>query len=232
MISVGYDFFKRKGVLENVHKFGSNSGLTSAGFETLWSAGGLYPWASLDTPQTLYVSSTIAGDNGDVIVSGLDSNWNELTETVSLAGDPSEVTTTSLFRRVFRMEYSDTNAGTITARTVSHAGTVVGQIEIEKAQSLMAIYTIPAGHQGYLLNYTLGTGKNEDATCEIYFRNIGQNFRIKNEGQVYQNSFTQQFPIPLSIGEKSDIDFRAITTNAGGGSCFVNFDLVLFKYEK
>lgn len=231
-ISVSHDFFRRKGAVTNVHKFGSNSGLNNATFESLCSQGGLYPWSALDNPETLYVSSTVAGDNGSVEIQGLDANYNLLTETVSINGDPSQVTTTNTFRRVFRMKYSDTNTGVITARTVSHAGTVVGQIDAGKAQSLMAIYTIPAGYNGYLINYTLGTGKNDDASLEVYFRSFGGSFQIKNQGQVFQSSFTQEFPIPLELGEKSDIDMRAITTNAGGGSCFVNFDLLLYKWNR
>lgn len=229
----GFSKFKhRKGAVTNVHKFGSNPGLNNSTLETVWSAGGLYPWDEFATAQTLYVSSTVAGDNGSVEIQGLDANYNLLTETVSINGDPSQNTTTNTFIRVFRLQYTDTNAGLITARTVSHAGTVVGQIDIGKAQSLMAIYTIPAGYVGYLMNYTLGTGKNDDATLEVYFREFGKNFRIKNEGQVFQNSFIQQFPAPLEITEKGDIDMRAITTNSGGGSCFLNFDLVVYKWDR
>ena len=71
-----------------------------------------------------------------------------------------------------------------------------------------------------------------DASLEVYFRSFGSSFQIKNQGQVYQSSFTQQFPIPLEIPEKSDIDMRAITSNSGGGSCFLNFDLLLYKYTR
>ena len=94
-------------------------------------------------------------------IEGLDANYHEQTETVTLTGT-SAVTTTNTFIRVFRMTYEDgANVGTITARTVSASGTVVAQIDVGYAQTLMAVYTIPAGHTGYLvaLDSTIDSNK-------------------------------------------------------------------------
>jgi hypothetical protein len=211
----------------HVHKFGSNGALSGSD-ESIWSAGGLYPWSALSSPQTLYVSSTVGdGDDGSVEIQGLDSNWNILTETVSLAGSPSEVTTTNTFRRVFRMLYSSTNTGVITARTVSHAGTIVAQIDIGKAQTLMSVYTIPAGHIGYLLNYTAGVGKLDNADLSLYVRDGASGaFRIKSEMSIYESIQRQEFSVPLRFSEKTDIDFRAKGAT-GNSKCTLNFDLVI-----
>ena len=215
----------------HIHKFGSNGALSGSD-ESIWSAGGLYPWSALDNPQTLYVSSTVGGDDGSVEIQGLDSNWNSLTETVSLAGSPSEITTTNTFRRVFRMVYSDTNAGVITARTVSHAGTIVAQIDVGKAQTLMAVYTVPAGRVGYLLNYTAGVGKLDYANLSLYIRDGGTGaFRIKSEMSIYESIQRQEFSVPLTLGEKSDIDFRALGAT-GNSLCTLNFDLVLHQWDR
>lgn len=223
-------FNKRKGVLSHIHKFGSNPAL-SGGPESVWSAGGLYPWSSFDTPQILYVSSTVAGDEGTVQLQGLDSEWNLILETVSLAGSPSQITTTNTFRRIFRMIYSETNTGVITARTVSHAGTVVAQIDVGRAQTLMSVYTVPAGHTGHLLTYTAGVGKLDNADVDLFIRNFGASFRIQSEMSIYESVQKQEFSVPLEIPEKSDIDFRA-TGTTGNSKCTVNFDLVLHKWNK
>lgn len=209
-----------------VHKFGSCS-LASAG--SVWSAGGYYPWSALNVPQILFVSSTVNGDDGSVEIQGLDTNWQLLTETVSLAGSPSQITTTNTFRRVFRMIYSETNTGVITARTVSHAGTIVAQIDATKAQTLMAVYTIPSNKTGYLLKYTAGVAKGDDTHLQLFMReNQNNDFRIKSEIDLYQNNFIQDFSVPIKILPKTDIDFR-VTQSAGGGNsrCTVNFDLVM-----
>lgn len=219
----------------HIHKFGSNPALGGSS-ETIWSAGGLYPWSAFNTAQTLYVASDDAGDTGTVTIQGLDDNWTLITETVSLAGSPPQATTSNTFKRVFRMQYTDgayaQNAGDITARTVSYAGTVVAQIDADKAQTLMAIYTIPDNYVGYLINYTVGVGKNDDAFLSLYTKHNGsESFSIKSELNVYQNTITQSFAVPLRMRARTDIDFRA-TGATTHSSCTVNFDVVLRKIER
>lgn len=208
-----------------IHKFGSNLALAGTS-ESIWSAGGLYPWSSLTSAQTLYVLSTDGGDTGTLEIQGLDSNYTPLTETVTLTG-VTTVTTTNQFLRIFRMEYSDENAGTITARVTSGSGTIVAQVDIGTAQTLMAVYTIPRQKTGYLMNYTASTGKGDDASVDLYIRDPAINgFRLKSQTKIYQSSFRQEFTIPLVLREKSDIDFRATTTSANS-DCIINFDIVL-----
>ena len=215
------------GKWSSIHKFGSNPTL-SGSEETIWSAGGLYPWAALATPQILFVSSAGAADDGTVTIQGLDQDWAVLEETVSLAGSPSQITTINTFRRVFRALYTGVgpNADNITVRTLSHAGTIVAQIDAGKGQTLMTPYTVPAGHIGYLVGYTSGVGKLDNADIFLYVGNQGQNFRIKSEMSVYQSVQHQPFSIPLTFGEKTDIDFRAKGASPNS-ICTLNYDLVL-----
>ncbi|MEK9895203.1 MAG: hypothetical protein VW518_02080 [Burkholderiaceae bacterium] len=210
-----------------IHKFGSNLALAGTP-ESVWSAGGLYPWSSLASAQTLYVLSTDGGDTGTLTIQGLDSNYDPLTETVTLTG-VTAVTTTNQFLRVFRMEYSATNAGTITARVTNGTGTIVAQVDIGAAQTLMAVYTIPRQKTGFLMNYTASTGKGDDASVDLYIRDPAINgFRLKSQTKIYQSSFRQEFTVPLVLQEKSDIDFRATTTNANS-DCIINFDVVILS---
>lgn len=208
-----------------IHKFGSNLALAGTP-ESVWSAGGLYPWSSLQTAQTLYVLSTEGEDTASLEIQGLDANYDPLVETVTLTG-VTAVTTENQFLRVFRMKYLQTNAGTITARVTSGTGTIVAQVDAGSAQTLMAVYTVPRQKTGFLMNYTASTGKGDDASISLFVRDPAINgFRVKSETKVYQSSFRQEFTIPLVIPEKSDIDFRATTTNANS-DCIINFDVVL-----
>lgn len=228
-IERGLDIARRRNTeFQHIHKYGSNPELALA-IESVWSAGGLYPWSALDTPQTLYCISTDAADTGVLWVEGLDSTWNLQSEFITLTG-LTAATSANTYQRVYRMRYiAGENAGTITARTVSGAGTVVAQIDIEKGQTLMAMFTVPVGYIGYLLNYTLGTGKGDDATVDLFTRKIDVNgFLLKSEAQVFQSSFTQDFEVPLVLTAKTDIDFRAVTTNAGS-KCTLNYDILLEK---
>lgn len=210
-----------------IHKFGSNLGLAGTP-ESIWSAGGLYPWSSLTTAQTLYVLSTAGGDTSTLTIQGLDTNYDPLEETITLTG-ATAVTTDNEFLRVFRMEYSVVNAGTITARLGSGTGTIVAQVDIGLAQTLMAVYTIPRQKTGFLMNYTASTGKGDDASIDLFIRDPAiDGFRLKSETKVYQSSFRQEFTVPLVLPEKSDIDFRATTTSANS-DCILNFDVVIIN---
>ena len=213
----------------HVHKFGSNGAL-SGSQESIWSSGGLYPWSALDNPEIIYVSSSNPADGSTLTIEGLGSNWQVQKETVDLGGSPSEVASTLTFRRVYRMTYDAVNVGVISAKTVSHAGTVVAQIPVGKAQTLLGVYTVPAGCIGYLIGYNAGVGKLDDALIELYVREGGVGpFRIKSEMSVYQAIQQQNFRAPLRLDPKTDIDFRA-TGSSGNSVCTANFDIILHNY--
>jgi hypothetical protein len=64
-----------------VHKFGANFDIDNGSEpETVWTGGGLYPWSSLATAQTLYVLSESSEDTGTLEIQGLDENYNLQTE--------------------------------------------------------------------------------------------------------------------------------------------------------
>jgi len=214
------------------HKFGSNPNLT-AGNQTIWTQGGMYPWAALDgDAQTLYIVSTSASDLDTIEIFGLDNNWELQTDTVTMTGQTA-VPTNVPFKRIYRMIYDHTaqNVGTITARTVSGAGTVVAHIGVGVAQTLASIYTIPSGYNGYLCKYTAGVGKGGDSNFRIYVRynHYGvSTFNVKSDVNLYQTTISQDYTVPLKLIQKTDIDFRALTTG-NNFSATASFDIILDK---
>lgn len=210
------------------HKFGANRNLVS-GTQSIWTQGGLYPWSALDNPQILYLVSTSTSDTGSIQVVGLDNNYLPLTETVTLTGTTAKATQNQ-FKRVFRMIYTHTthNVGVITARTVSGTGTVVAHMEATMCQTLMAVYTIPANVNAYGTQFTVGIGKGGDASFRPYVRDFGGAFRVRGELELYQNTFTQTYTVPIPLGPKSDIDFRAVTTG-NNFPATASFDLIFYK---
>jgi len=212
-----------------VHKFGANFDIDQATDpESVWTGGGLYPWASLASAQTIYCISTSASDTGTLTLEGLDANYNEQSETVTLTGT-SAVTTTNTFLRVFRMKYGDSgNVGTVTARVTSGTGTVVAQIDAAYAQTLMAVYTVPAGHTGYMaaLDATIDSNKN----CQIlmYHRLVGKPFRIAHIAEA-TGHYRYDYHAPLRIPEKTDIDIRIDDVSGNDSRVTANFDIVLIR---
>lgn len=211
-----------------VHKFGANFDIDQGTDpESVWTGGGVYPWASLSSAETIYCLSTDAGDTTTLTIEGLDANYDEISETVTLTGT-SAVTTINTFLRVFRMTYDARNVGTITARTVSASGTVVAQIDAGYAQTLMAVYTVPAGFTAYLV--ALDATIDGTKTCQMlmYHRLFGKPFRIAHVAES-DGHYRYDFTAPLTVPEKTDIDIRINEVSGNDARVTANFDLVLIK---
>jgi len=220
-----------RGAISNskiVHKFGANFDIDQADDpESVWTGGGLYPWDSLATAQTLYCLSTSASDTTTLTLEGLDANYNEISETVTLTGT-SAVTTSTQFLRVFRMTYDANNVGDIEARVTSATGTVVAQIAAGYAQTLMSVYTVPAGFTAYLIS--LDATIDGTKTCQVlmYHRLSGKPFRIAHVAEA-DGHYRYDFAAPLTVPEKTDIDIRVNEVSGNDARVTANFDLVLIK---
>jgi hypothetical protein len=213
----------------HIHKFGANFDIGSATDpETIWTAGGLYPWSSLSTEQTLYCLSTSTSDTSTLTIEGLDDEYKVQTETITLTGTTA-VSPTNKFLQVYRMAYNggSSNVGTITARVTSASGTIVAQIDAGKSQTLMAVYTVPADHTAFLLCLDASVQKNKDAQIGFYQRPEGESFKIAHIAEVFERSYRYDFIIPIKFNEKTDLDFRAIEVASSATRVTANFDLIL-----
>jgi len=221
-----------RGVIPNskiIHKFGANFDIDQATDpETVWSGGGLYPWLAFATAQTLYCLSTSASDTAVLTIQGLDSNYDEQIETVTLNG-LTAVTTTNTFIRVFRATYEDgANAGNITIRTGSAAGTVVAQINTGLSQTLMAVYTVPASYTAYLVSLDVSIDSNKNAQLIMYQRIFSKPFRVSHIAEA-TGHYRYDFHAPLAVAEKTDIDFRIDNVSGNDTRVTANFDLILIR---
>ena len=218
-----------------VFKNGLNNDIDQNSSATVWTAGGLYPWSALDTPQTIYVVSTSASDTGSVTIDGLDENWNRLQEEVDFNGLTAG-SSVNTFRRVNEITYDngvEENVGVITARTGSSTGTVVGHIEIGFSQSLQLVYTVPLGYTGFILHQDHGVQKGEDAQFRSFVREGGVGrFRIGHIAEVYQNNYSIHFPIYPSFPEKTDLDFRVSLVETNNTRAFSNLCLALVETNR
>lgn len=214
-----------------MHKFGAVPSMSNAATGTIWDIDDTpYPWSAFDTPSTVTVGSSSASDVGlIVIVQGLDAEFNSVTDIITLSSQTGN-SSTVVFSRVFRAFLNDSsiNVGDI---DIQIAATTVARITASFGQTLMAIYTIPAGYTGYLTQGTSSCGPNDHATGDMFVRFGGQlSFRVGHAFEVsagYQYSY--QFSVPIGVPEKSDIDVRA-TMKAGNNSRITAaFDLILVK---
>lgn len=201
------------------HKFGGNPAVGTGAFESVWTYGGLYPWAALGSGEVIYVKSSSASDTASITIEGLDENRNEVSEVLTLTGTAA-VTSTKLFTRVFRMYVDVINVGEITAHADSATGSVVGHIDTGKGQTLMALYSVPAGHTAFIFNIEVTITGGKTGLLEVYKDN-----RIAHSAEVI-DQYWREFPFPLRVEELTDIDFRLIGITQECSST-VTFDMVV-----
>ena len=195
---------------------------------TVWDVDDtLYPWSAWNTPGTLAVARVNAGDaNKNVIISGLDPLYNEITETVTLAAATGN-TTTKTFARIIsaRMNGTSVNLGAV---TITRGATVVAKINANIGESLMGVYTVPAGYTAYLSQGVMTIQNGGDATGFFDYRIFGDRFVIGHTFEVASSEYHYGFTCPLPLPEKSDIDVRA-AVRSNNSRVTAAYDMILIK---
>jgi len=222
---------------ESVYKFGNNAAVANV-TETIWQQGGLYSY--LSAASVLKVSSSSANDTSagtgarTVELFGLDGDYNEINEVVTLNGQTA-VNTTQSYLRINRMVVRSAGSGGYNAGIIyAGTGTVTTGVPANiyatingdgTNQTLMALWTVPAGYTGYLMQYDVsnGTTSNTPAVCKMTLvaRPYGEVFQSKDvksltTGMHIENTLI----VPVKFTEKTDIEVRAVSSSAS-----VTFDI-------
>ena len=199
---------------KRVFKFGYNGEIQNIE-ETIWDVGGLYAYPASAVTMTATSSSGATDEDVEVTIEGVDASYNELSETVTLNASGT-ATTTGSFLRVYRaFVSSDTaSAGNI---TIANGGTTYAYVSAADQQTLMALWTVPAGYTAYLfqIDTTAFTVQNNKvATIRMLTRNFNKVFRTQNKFDLFEGSYHQDITCPQPIPEKTDIEFRAIADSS------------------
>ena len=192
----------------SINKFGYNPAIPNNGHETIWDGSNVYTYAP--TPGTAAVTSADSNDNGGTVeIQGLDANYNLVSETLTIGGSAGS----AVFRRVFRAILLTANTGTTNQGdvTVTVDSTAVAIISEERGQTLMAMYTIPAGYTGYILQQDMGSEKDLEHEIQLVIRNgtPGAPWQTKSFITMRGGFSEKDFKLPISIPEKYDIEMRA-----------------------
>ena len=205
----------------HINKFGYRDTLAST-FQAIWDGTTAYPYIGTAGPAT--VTSGSGSDAGAVItVSGLDENYNDVSEDLTI-GTPGAVN----FIRIFRAFVKTPAAGQTTN---------VGQISVSvdsadrafilagAGQTLMSVYTVPAGKTAYLMKLQCSVDKQKDCIFRFVVRPFGGAFNTKAQLGTFATPMNYDYPVPLRFEEKTDLEVQAISGNTMGGGA--TFDLIL-----
>ena len=153
-----------------VNKFGRNTAVGTTE-EDIWDGGGTYTWPTSASITHLRSAVDSAATRGKTVeIQGLDTNWELTTQTATTDGTNSttEVALTTALRRVFRMKNtSDTDFDQNVQVGPTGFATIGAQITNGFNQTLMALYTIPAGYTGYLTNVWTNMNRTGGASAAL-----------------------------------------------------------------
>jgi hypothetical protein len=197
----------------HIYKFGINEDVNET-LETVWEGGGLYSYPSSAVAMTV-TSAGGATDNGvKVLVQGLDANYDEQTEEVTLAG-AGTATTIATFLRVFRAYISNDQVPTGSI-TIANGGTTYAYINGDH-QTLMAVWTVPRGYTAYLkqTDITVHTEQNNKyGTVSIVAKEPNGVFRTQDSFTAESETVTRTYSTPVTFPEKTDIEVRGIASSS------------------
>ena len=180
---------------------------------SIWTVGGLYPWASFTgTGAAIYFNSAAgAADSGvQIYIEGLDSNYAKISAVVTLNGTGTGNTGSTLFYRINAANVIGAKAlaGTTTFHYGTSTGTVVGQITAGSNRLSQSIYTVPAGYTAFSVYGDFGILGSNSAELRVYWRFYGGVFLRIYATPITGSSFVANPPYPGAIPEKTDIDNR------------------------
>lgn len=230
---------------KTLFKFGANPDINGTE-ETIWSQGGAYAYPSAATVMKVSSSSTNDAAAGTgartVAVYGLDADYNEINEIVSLNGQTA-VNTTKTYIRVFRAFVvtagsGGTAAGTIYVGTgvvtLGVPATVYASIPLGDNQTTMALWTVPAGYTAYMLGGKFSASSNNDTHTvlgKFVVRPFGGVFRNAADVTVNNGYVNYNFILPLAVPEKSDIETRAIALSGSNFYVTASFEIIYIKND-
>lgn len=234
-----------------IHKFGNAPDFDTAdGDVTVWDgAEDGTTWENMvydysTTADIDRISSSSTSDTINITVYGLDSNWNEVTQTITLTGQTPAPLSTNLIR-VFRMVNTNgtdlvghvfcfVNVAT-TGGVPNTPANIRAIIQPGNNQTLMAVYSVPAGKTGYMRDWyasTAGANKSSNYPVKVFARPFGSVFQLKHISAVSDNGSSHvqhNYIEPEVFAEKTDIEMRMSMTAVGGTAASVSagFDIVL-----
>lgn len=245
------DFFLNvaKGLIPGhslIHKYGSVPNVdTNDDWVAVWGgAKGPYLGFNATAAEIATVVSNNVNDASGgtgartVTVSGLDADWLDQTETVTMNGT-TPVDTVGSYIRLFRayVEESgsgETNEGEITIAQKVTTAVVFGTIEPEYGQSNICAYTIPANKTAYLYSWDASINGNANASLEVRSRRrkFGKSFRITEErtllgaGTSYER---RDYKLPKnSTPPKTDLIIE-VNSDSNNNAASASFDLLLVE---
>jgi len=199
----------------NIYGYQPSVGTT---FIPVWENATTYTYPGSASTMLLYSSS--GSDTAvSVLINGLDSSYNNLSETKVLTNGTTGVTTANSYLRINTITVTGSNnaVGTL---YLSNAGktTTYAQITAGNGKNQAMIYTVPNGYTFYLTRvnaYTNQVGNLSSSYCtyRVFTQNSSGLITILLQAP-FGNNYTSYRVAPRAYAAKTDIQWQANTPSS------------------
>ncbi len=190
----------------------------------MWSGGGLYPWMTAATSLEIVSGSANDAAAGTgartVTIAGLDANFAEVSQTVTLNGIAAVAIPTQLYRiqsaLVVTAGSGGFNAGDITIRDAG-AGTTRALLPLGYGITRQSQFTVPAGFTLQIISILTCINRPStvrDATIASFFQTQAGVRRLPLEFSVDGNPYRHDGVPGLMVNEKTDFGLRCTYVSA------------------
>lgn len=199
----------------NIYGYQTSVGTT---FIPVWENATAYTYPVAATTMHLASSVNTGADKtgSTVLIQGLDANYAQISETLSLNGTTAVVTTKSYLRINSMQVTAGVPTGVITLKDLTDT-TTYSQINAGIGRTQAAIYTVPAGYTFFLQRADGNTSFNGNNANFCTYRN----YTISSSGViniVQQAPFSQLYHtlrvMPRPFTEKTDIQIQCNTSTS------------------
>ena len=200
-----------------VSLFGYQSSITTTSIP-VWENATTYTYPTSATTLTVASSSATDVSPAQVLISGLDANYNPISETVVLTGTTGVTTVNSYFRVNSLLmtgvaSGQTSNVGVITAKQSSN---ILAQINAGIGKSQSMIYTIPAGYTFYLDWIEVNSSNSYTGSTFLTYKVFAKNNNNGVTLNVLQQPFVALYTAnrsydPFAYSEKTDIQWQLVT---------------------
>ena len=192
-----------------VNIFGFNAA-TTINMRALWELANTTDYVFPTSAVNMTVTSAAGDDGKTMLIVGLDANYEEIQETVTLNNATPPVTTLAFFRINNVVMISATNTANV---SVTNGGVTYARINATLGTNQASIYTVPAGCEFYL--YRIDAFMNDASAAKPgLFRNRvsfpnGRVLRVADTPYLNQMNIKRDFPFRYE--EKTDIQLQVRT---------------------
>ena len=223
----------------NIFAYGSTPA-TAGVFRTVWENMSTTDYVFPTSASTMTLVSTVNTDTATITISGLDANYNILTENLVLNGTTGVTTVNSYFRinNIAVSVGSATNpTGVITLATggVTYAQIntqVVNSVTTSIGTSQMGLYTVPNGYTFYGYRYGAYSSFNGNTANYTTYRaltNSSSGVQRVIVQTPYNTTYEVQrhFPFPYVAG--TDLRFQVASSAATAAVVSINIGGILVQ---